>query len=73
MPILKNRTIELSVLKELIEVKLCNNIFPMLEIIQEKTRSNSKTTYIEELKELLENHRDLCIVSHHLSYNKDSP
>ncbi|TCK58435.1 beta family protein [Seleniivibrio woodruffii] len=62
MPILKNRTIELSVLKELIEVKLCNNIFPMLEIIQEKTRSNSKTTYIEELKELLENHNNYVFV-----------
>jgi len=52
IPILKNRAIEMSVLKELLVVGLSSLTIPILEIIQNKTRSNSPKTYIEELSEI---------------------
>lgn len=51
---MKNRTIEVSVLKILSNISVFdNNIVPMIEIIQEKTRSNMKKDFFEELEEIL--------------------
>lgn len=55
VPILKNRTVEMSVLSQLAEIGVFNNmtVFPLVELIQEKTRSNNKNTILEDLAELL--------------------
>ena len=52
VPILKNRTIELSVMKELVNIGLNVGTIPLFEIIQAKSRSNSNKTYIDELEEI---------------------
>ncbi len=54
VPIMKNRTIEMSVIKELINIGISTNTLPMIEIIQEKSRSNSHKNYIEEIGEIFE-------------------
>lgn len=51
IPILKNRTIEMAVIKELASQGLSERTIPMIEIVQEKTRSNSTKTFIQELNE----------------------
>lgn len=55
VPILKNRTVEMSVLSQLAEIGVFNNatVFPLIELIQEKTRSNNKNTILDDLAELL--------------------
>lgn len=55
VPILKNRTIEMRVIKELISIGLSYNTIPMIEVIQEKSRSNSNQDYVEEIKNLFIN------------------
>ncbi len=55
IPVMKNRTIEMSVLKDLINVGLSNNTIPMIEIIQERSRSNLNKDYIQEIQEIFEN------------------
>jgi len=52
VPILKNRTIEMSVIKKLVVQGLQESTLPLFEIIQEKSRSNSRKTYIDELNEI---------------------
>ena len=47
IPVIKNRSIELSVIKELLETGLSEKTIPLFEIIQQKTRSNSAKTYID--------------------------
>lgn len=55
VPILKNRTIEMSVLSQLAEIGVFNStsVLPLVELIQEKTRSNNKNTILDDLAELL--------------------
>lgn len=55
VPILKNRTIEMSVIRTLVAQGLHESTIPLFEIIQEKSRSNTKKTYIDELKEIFSN------------------
>lgn len=51
---MKNRTIEVSVLKTLSNINVFDdNIIPIIEVIQEKTRSNMKKNFFEELEESL--------------------
>lgn len=52
IPVLKNRTIEMSVIKELLKAGLSAKTIPMFEIIQMKSRSNSSKTYIDEIQEI---------------------
>lgn len=52
IPVLKNRTIEMSVISDLLEVRISKETLPLFEVIQEKTRSNSNKTYIDDLNEL---------------------
>lgn len=55
VPILKNRTVEMSVLSQLAQIGVFNSttVFPLVELIQEKTRSNNRNTILEDLAELL--------------------
>lgn len=54
IPILKNRTVEISVIKELLEVGLSDRTIPLFEIIQSQTRSNCKKSFIDELAEIFD-------------------
>ena len=55
VPILKNRTVEMSVLSQLAKLGVFDNanVFPLIELIQERTRTNNKNTIIDDLAELL--------------------
>lgn len=54
VPILKNRTVEVSVLQKLSELHVFDkDIIPLVEVIQERTRSNNKNTFMQDLLTLL--------------------
>lgn len=55
IPVLKNRTVEMSVLSQLAGIGVFdnNNIMPLVELIQEKTRTNNKNTIMDDIAELL--------------------
>lgn len=54
VPIMKNRTVEVSVLQELSKLHVFgDSIIPLVEIIQEKTRSNNKNTFLQDLLAIL--------------------
>lgn len=55
VPVLKNRTVEMSVLSTLANIGVFNTaeVLPLVELIQEKTRTNNKNTIIDDLLELL--------------------
>ena len=54
VPIMKNRTVEVSVLQELSKLHVFgDSIIPLVEIIQEKTRSNNKNTLLQDLLAIL--------------------
>lgn len=55
VPVLKNRTVEMSVLSHLAGMGVFDNsnILPLVELIQERTRTNNKNTIIDDLTELL--------------------
>ena len=56
VPIMKNRTVEVSVLQQLSDIHVFDgNVIPLVELIQEKTRSNNKNTFIQDLAQLLLN------------------
>ena len=55
IPILKNRTVEMSVLDRLARMSVFDDkVIPLVELIQEKTRSNNKNSAIDDLLELLD-------------------
>lgn len=55
VPIMKNRTVEVGVLQKLSELHVFdNNITPLIEVIQEKTRSNNKNTFLQDLLSILQ-------------------
>ncbi len=63
IPIMKNRTVEVSVLTQLSELNVFgSNIIPMVEIVQEKTRSNAKTTFLQDLSDLLEKNPNMRVM-----------
>ena len=55
VPVLKNRTVEVSVLSQLAEAGVFNgkDVVPLVELIQERTRSNNKNTFLDDLAKLL--------------------
>lgn len=61
---LKNRTVEISVLSKLAQTGVFNNaaVFPLIELIQEKTRSNNKNTFLEDLTELLNENSKMSLM-----------
>ena len=64
VPVLKNRTVEMSVLSQLAGMGVFDNtnILPLVELIQEKTRTNNKNTIIDDLSELLVDNPQMSIM-----------
>lgn len=55
IPIMKNRTVEMSVLQELSELNVFDReVIPLIEMIQEKTRSNNRSVFLQDLSKLLQ-------------------
>lgn len=55
VPVMKNRTVEVSVLQQLSAMHVFDgNVIPLMELIQAKTRSNNKNTFLQDLCALLE-------------------
>ena len=56
VPVMKNRTVEVGVLQRLSAMHVFDkNVTPLVELIQEKTRSNNKNTFIQDLCDILAN------------------
>lgn len=53
LPVLKNRTVEFNVLKQLYQIPISKNVIPLIEIIQEKIQSNSSIPLVEEVHNTL--------------------
>lgn len=54
VPMLKNRSIEMNIIRDFTQHKLWGPfIIPLIELVQEKTKTNAKATTIEELTELI--------------------
>ena len=54
VPILKNRTVEISVLQQLSAMQVFDgNVIPLVELIQERTRSNNRNTFLQDLANIL--------------------
>lgn len=63
VPVMKNRTVEISVLQHLSLMHVFDdNIFPLIELIQEKTRSNNKNTFLQDLCKILEEAPDMHVM-----------
>lgn len=64
VPVLKNRTVEMNVLSQLGQIGVfdTDSVIPLVELIQEKTRSNNHKTYLEELAEFLFYNKDASIM-----------
>lgn len=63
VPVMKNRTVEVSVLQQLSSMHVFDdNVIPLVELIQEKTRSNNKNTFIEDLCTILDNAPNMRIM-----------
>lgn len=64
VPVLKNRTVEMNVLSKLAPIGVFdnNNVFPLIEVIQDKTRSNNKKTIWADIAELLYNHPQISLM-----------
>jgi len=58
VPILKNRSVEVSVLEDLLKIPLSEHTTPLVEIIQERVRSNSPSPFVEQLAKLLSQNPD---------------
>jgi len=58
VPILKNRPVEVGVLKDLFSVPLSNNTIPMIEVIQKKVQTNSKYDFFEIIDQVT--NRECC-------------
>lgn len=56
IPVLKNRLIEMGVLKTLYGLPITPKIIPLVEVIQENSRSNSPKTFIDDLCEIFNKH-----------------
>ena len=55
VPVMKNRTVEVSVLQQLSLLHVFDgDVIPLIELIQGRTRSNNKNTFIQELCKILD-------------------
>lgn len=72
VPVLKNRSVEMSVLSQLAQIGIFNSttIFPLVELIQEKTRSNNKNTILDDLAELLDANSEMSLMIDFLKSTK---
>ena len=63
IPVMKNRTVEVGVLQQLSSMHVFDgNIIPLVELIQEKTRSNNKNTFIQDLCDILADAPDMHLM-----------
>lgn len=64
VPILKNRTVEMSVISQLASIGVFNNtnILPLIELIQEKIRTNNKNTVMDDLAEILKENPQMSLM-----------
>lgn len=63
VPVMKNRTVEVGVLQQLSTMHVFDgNIIPLVELIQEKTRSNNKNTFIHDLCDILADAPDMQVM-----------
>lgn len=60
---MKNRTVEVSVLQQLSMLNVFDEeVIPLVELIQAKTRSNNRNTFIQDLQKLLYDAPKMCIM-----------
>lgn len=63
VPIMKNRTVEVSVLQKLSAMGVFDStIIPMIELVQERTRSNMKSSFIDELTTMLDEAPNMSVM-----------
>lgn len=63
IPVMKNRTVEVSVLQQLSLMHVFDeNVLPLVELIQEKTRSNNKNTFVQDLCKILDEAPDMRVM-----------
>lgn len=65
VPVMKNRTVEMNVLTQLASLGVFNNtkkVFPLIELIQEKIRTNTNTLYMDFLIKLLKENSDMSVM-----------
>ena len=49
VPVMKNRTVEVGVLQQLSAIGVFDdNVIPLIELVQKKTRNNNKNTFIQD-------------------------
>ena len=54
VPVMKNRTVEVGVLQQLSAIGVFDdNVIPLIELVQKKTRNNNKNTFIQDLTKIL--------------------
>ena len=72
VPVMKNRTVEMSVLSQLSGIGVFNNttVFPLVELIQKKTRSNNKNTVLDDLAVLLNENPEMPLMVDFLKSTK---
>lgn len=71
VPVMKNRTVEVSVLQKLSELGVFgDNVIPLIELIQERTRSNVKSTFLEDLVEILKANSSMVVMLDFLKTTK---
>ena len=72
VPVLKNRTVEMSVLSQLAGMGVFDNsnILPLVELIQERTRTNNKNTIIDDLSKLLNENPQMSLMIDFLKSTK---
>lgn len=55
VPVMKNRTVEMNVLEQLGQQGVFDDkVLPLIELIQEKIRTNNKNSFIQDLEHILE-------------------
>ena len=63
VPVMKNRTVEVNVLQQLSGMGVFDStVIPIIELVQERTRSNMKSTFLEELATILENAPNMSVM-----------
>lgn len=63
IPVMKNRTVEVNVLQQLSSMGVFDNsIIPMIELVQERTRSNMKNSFLDELVTVLEQAPNMSVM-----------
>ena len=63
VPVMKNRTVEVGVLQQLSAIGVFDdNVIPLIELVQKKTRNNNKNTFIQDLTKILSDAQNMRIM-----------